>query len=66
MLLVPSEKEQKRLIREAAKAAKQQAEEEKNHKVEFLKDKKDPAKTKFETEYIIDNVIHAVLKVERK
>ena len=62
----PSEKEQKRLLREAAKAAKQQAEEEKNHKVEFLKDKKDTTKTKFETEYIIDNVIHAVLKVERK
>ena len=65
-----SEKEQRRMIREAAKAAKAakaQAEEEaKNHKVEFLKDKKDEDQTRFETEYIIDNVIHATLKVERK
>ena len=62
-----SEREQKRMIREAAKAAKAQAEEEqKNHKVEFLKDKKKSDQTRFETEYIIDNVIHATLKVERK
>ena len=62
-----SEKEQRRMIREAAKAAKAQAEEEaKNHKVEFLKEKKDEDQTRFETEYIIDNVIHATLKVERK
>ena len=55
------------MIREAAKAAKAQAEEEqKNHKVEFLKDKKKSDQTRFETEYIIDNVIHATLKVERK
>lgn len=61
-----SEKEQRRMIREAAKAAKAQAEEEqKNHKVEFLKDKKKDNQTRFETEYIIDNVIHATLKVER-
>ena len=61
-----SEKEQRRMIREAAKAAKAQAEEEKkNHKVEFLKDKKKDDQTRFETEYIIDNVIHATLKVER-
>ncbi len=61
-----SEKEQKRMIREAAKAAKAQAEEEKkNHKVEFLKDKKEEDETRFETDYIIDNVIHATLKVER-
>ena len=62
-----SEKEQKRMIREAARIAKAQAEEEaKNHKVEFLKDKKKDDQTRFETEYIIDNVIHATLKVERK
>ena len=61
-----SEKEQRRMIREAAKAAKAQAEEDqKNHKVEFLKDKKKDNQTRFETEYIIDNVIHATLKVER-
>ena len=61
-----SEKEQRRMIREAAKAAKAQAEEDqKNHKVEFLTDKKKDNQTRFETEYIIDNVIHATLKVER-
>ena len=62
-----SEKEQKRMIREAAKAAKAQAAEEaKNRKVEFLKEKKKDEQTRFETDYIIDNVIHATLKVEKK
>ena len=62
-----SEREQRRLIREAGKAAKAQAEEEqRNHKVEFLKEKKDDEQNRFATDYIIDNVIHTTIKVERK
>ena len=50
---------------EAAKARAQA--EARNHKVEFLKEeKKKPGETKFETPYIIDNVIHATLQVGKK
>jgi len=59
-----SEREQKKLM-EAAKARAQA--EARNHKVEFLKEeKKKPGETKFETPYIIDNVIHATLQVGKK
>ncbi len=63
-----TEKEQARVLREASAAAKRAAEAAKSkpHKVDFLK--KDAPKadgqSKFETRYIIDNVIHTTLKVD--
>lgn len=65
---VLSEREQKRRIRAVLKAQEEEAELEKqNHKVELLKDKekKSSNETRFATNYIIENVVHATLKVER-
>ena len=63
-----SEKEQKKILREAAKAAKRAAAAAKAapRKVDFLQkpEEKTAGQTKFETGYIIDNVAHAVLKVD--
>ena len=56
-----SEKEQKRILREAKEAAK-------NAPKEFSFEKKAnevPGQTRFTTDYIIDNVIHTSLKVEK-
>ena len=61
---VMSEAEQKKAIREAVEASKRQAEE---HHVNLLgaapAEGQSPEK-KFETNYIIDNVIHATLQIE--
>lgn len=64
---VLSEREQKRRIRAVIKAQQEEAALEKqNHKVELLKDKeKKSNETRFATDYIIENVVHATLKVER-
>lgn len=65
---VLSEREQKRRIRAVLKAQEEEAALEKqNHKVELLKDKekKSSNETRFATNYIIENVVHATLKVER-
>ena len=63
-----SEKEQKKILREAAKAAKRATAAAKAapRKVDFLQkpEEKTAGQTKFETGYIIDNVAHAVLKVD--
>lgn len=60
---VQSEKEQKKAIRDAIRASKENA----NHSVNLLGEKKDgkSAETKFETNYIIENAIRASLQVER-
>ena len=58
-----SEREQKKLLEAAKAQARAQA---KNHKVEFLKKDKDKqGEAKLATDYIIDNVIHATLQIER-
>ena len=58
-----SEREQRKLLEAAKERAQAEA---RNHKVEFLKDEgKKPGETKFETPYIIDNVIHATLQIEK-
>ena len=62
-----TEKEQKKVLREAAAAAKRAAAAAKSapRKVDFLhKAAKPEGQTKFETNYIIDNVAHATLKVD--
>ena len=65
-----SEREQKRVLRETAEAAKRAAaEEKKQHKIELLPGDKKPqteGQSKFETKYIIDNVIHTVLHVDHR
>ena len=60
---VQSEREQKKAIRDAIRASKENSE----HSVNLLGDKKDgkSAETKFETNYIIENAIRATLQVER-
>lgn len=60
-----SEKEQRRILREAEKIAA--AKKKEPHKAKLLdSDKKKPAgKTNFATNYIIENVIHTVLEVKR-
>ncbi len=62
---VQSEQAQKRAIRDAVRAAKKEAA---NHKVNLLGKKKRAAspETKYETGYIIDNVIHASLQIKKK
>ena len=62
-----TEKEQKKVLREAAAAAKRAAAAAKSapRKVDFLhKAAKAEGQTKFETNYIIDNVAHVTLKVD--
>ena len=65
-----SPKEQRRILRETKEAADRAAEEAKAHpkKIELLQDKDKQASTegqsKFETNYIIDNVIHTALHVD--
>jgi len=66
-----SEKEQKRVLRETKAAAERAAAEAKQHpkKIELLKDEKKAqpeGQAKFETNYIIDNVIHTALHVDHK
>ena len=65
-----SEKEQRKAVKEAAAAAKRAAEDARNgsRKFSFSVQKKAPqtGETKFTTNYIIDNVIHTSLQVERK
>lgn len=59
-----SEKEQQRILKEASEAAKKKEAQE--HKVEFLKEEvKHPKETRFETGYVIDNVIHGMLQIEK-
>ena len=61
---VQSEKEQRKAIQKAVRIAKEQSE----HKVNLLggdKPKTNPAEKKFETKYIIDNIIRASLQVEK-
>ena len=65
--LPTAEKEQKKVLREAAAAAKRAAAAAKSapRKVDFLhKAAKPEGQTKFETNYIIDNVAHVTLKVD--
>ena len=62
-----TEKEQKKVLREAAAAAKRAAAAAKSapRKVDFLhKAAKPEGQTKFETNYIIDNVAHVTLKID--
>lgn len=62
-----TEKEQKKVLREAAAAAKRAAAAAKSapRKVDFLHNAaKAEGQTKFETNYIIDNVAHVTLKVD--
>ncbi|WP_370245718.1 SpoIVB peptidase S55 domain-containing protein [Mitsuokella sp. AF33-22] len=68
--VILSEKEQRKAVKEATAAAKRAAEEAKNkpRKFSFSMQKKaeQTGETKFTTNYIIDNVIHTSLQVERK
>lgn len=68
--VILSEKEQRKAVKEATAAAKRVAEEAKNkpRKFSFSMQKKaeQTGETKFTTNYIIDNVIHTSLQVERK
>lgn len=68
--VILSEKEQRKAVKEAAAAAKHAAEEARNKpkKFSFSVQKKveQTGETKFTTNYIIDNVIHTSLQVERK
>lgn len=68
--VILSEKEQRKAVKEATAAAKRAAEETKNkpRKFSFSMQKKaeQTGETKFTTNYIIDNVIHTSLQVERK
>ncbi len=65
-----SAREQKRLMRETAEAAKRAAEaEKKQHKITLLPDETNhqtPGQSKFETKYIIDNAIHTTLHVDHR
>ena len=65
-----SAREQKRLMRETAAAAKRAAEaEKKQHKITLLPDEtkpQTPGQSKFETKYIIDNAIHTTLHVDHR
>lgn len=68
VIIAPAQKvlsadEQRRILRETQENSKN-----KQHKVELLKDKskQKAGKTKFATNYIIDNVIQATLQIERK
>ncbi len=61
-----SEKEQKKAIKAAIKAAKENPAQE-ERKVNLLGTKKETAskETRFATDYIIENVVHSVLQVEK-
>ena len=61
---VMSEREQKKAIREAARASANAAQE---HTVNLLGADKENAsrETKFETDYIIENAIHTTLQVKK-
>ena len=61
-----SEKEMKKRMKAAAKASERAAKEEPEKRVTLLADrKKREEKEKFFAPYVIENVIHATLKVER-
>ena len=59
-----SDREMKKLVRAAEKAAKRAAAKEEQKKVTLLSDAKKDAQKKFFAPYVIENVIHASLKVE--
>lgn len=62
MPVILSEAEQKAAVRQAVKASSEMAKEPAIHGDK----KKTPAQTKYSTDYIIDNVIHAALQVVKK
>ncbi|WP_369974346.1 SpoIVB peptidase S55 domain-containing protein [Mitsuokella sp. AF21-1AC] len=68
--VILSEKDQRKAVKEATAAAKRAAEEAKNKPKKFSfsvqKKAEQTGETKFSTNYIIDNVIHTSLQVERK
>ena len=59
-----SDREMKKLVRAAEKAAQRAASKEEHNKVTLLSDAKKDAREKFFAPYVIENVIHASLKVE--
>ncbi len=65
-----SDKEKRRLLENAKKAAEEAKKNPPAHKVELLKDEGDsaekPGVTNFETGYIVDNVVRTTLKIEKK
>lgn len=65
-----TEKQKKQALRRAQKAAEAAAKTKAGHKVDLLGEKKNVTKntgeTKFTTKYIIDNVVHATLQVQKK
>ena len=59
-----SDREMKKLVRAAEKAAQRAASKEEHNKVTLLSDARKDAREKFFAPYVIENVIHASLKVE--
>ena len=64
--VVLTEQQQAKLAREAAKAARKQAKQPRKVNLLGVNKEKKSGETKFETKYIIDNVIHTSLQIVEK